>query len=128
MGSLTVSRSSTWIFVTLVLLFALGTKAQTVTTNVAVGGSPVGVAVNPSTNKIYVADYESNDVTVIDGATNTTTSVAAGTNPYAVAVNPATNKIYVANKDNSNVTVIDGASRAITIGAGGGAAGADAVH
>ena len=40
---------------------------------------PCAVAVNPVTNKIYVANYSSNNVTVIDGATNGTTTVAAGT-------------------------------------------------
>ena len=36
------------------------------------------VAVNPVTNKIYVANYGSNNVTVIDGATNATTTVSRG--------------------------------------------------
>ena len=40
------------------------------TARVAPGLSPVAVAVNPVTNKIYVANSNSNDVTVIDGATN----------------------------------------------------------
>ena len=39
------------------------------------------MAVNPVTNKIYVANYGSNNVTVIDGATNATTTVSAGTQP-----------------------------------------------
>jgi len=39
------------------------------------------VAVNPVTNKVYVANNGSNNVTVIDGATNVTTTVAAGTDP-----------------------------------------------
>ena len=33
------------------------------------------MAVNPVTNKIYVANQDSNNVTVIDGATNSTTTV-----------------------------------------------------
>ena len=36
------------------------------------------MAVNPATNKIYVANWTSNNVTVIDGATNATTTVSAG--------------------------------------------------
>ena len=48
------------------------------------------MAVNPVTNKIYVANYGSNNVTVIDGATNGTTTVTAGNGPGAVAVNPVT--------------------------------------
>ena len=89
------------------------------TTTVAAGTHPRAVAVNPVTNKIYVANYGSNNVTVIDGATNATTTVAAGTSPYAVAVNPVTNKIYVANYGSDNVTVIDGATNATTTVAAG---------
>src|ERR1700733_11154965 len=76
-------------------------KAQTVTTTLAVGGGPQAVAVNPVTNKIYVANYLSSSVTVIDGETNATTTVGVGTNPNAVAVNPVTNKIYVPNTGSS---------------------------
>ena len=36
---------------------------------------------NPVTNKIYVANQGSGNVTVIDGATNATTTVAAGLGP-----------------------------------------------
>ena len=53
-----------------------------------------------------MANSGSNNVTVIDGATNTTTTVVAGTDPLAVAVNPVTNKIYVANDVSNDVTVI----------------------
>ena len=67
------------------------------TTTVSAGNSPKAVAVNPVTNKIYVANFGSANVTVIDGATNSTTTVAEPNayEPYTVAVNPVTNKIYV---------------------------------
>ena len=42
---------------------------------------PCAVAVNPVTNKIYVANYGGGNVTVIDGATNSTTTVTVGTGP-----------------------------------------------
>jgi len=70
--------------------------------------------VNPVTNKIYVANVSSNDVTVIDGATNGTTTVAVGSSPFGLAVNPVTNKIYVANHGNDTVTLIDGATNNTT--------------
>jgi len=57
------------------------------------------VAVNPVTNKIYVANFLSKQCTVIDGATNATATVATGTSPFAMAVNPVTNNIYVANQN-----------------------------
>jgi YVTN family beta-propeller protein len=85
---------------------------------------PVGIAVNPTTNKIYVANARSGNVTVIDGATNATTTLTDpnAVFPFAVAVNSATNRIYVANQGNlssyaanpGNVTVIDGATGRIT--------------
>jgi len=72
-------------------------KAQYVTATIAAGFSPEATAVNPVTNKVYIANINGGTVTVIDGATNATSTVAAGTFPVAIAINPATNKIYVAN-------------------------------
>ena len=83
--------------------------ATNLTTAVSAGNSPKAVSVNPVTNKIYVANVGSANVTVIDGATNSTTTVAEPNayEPYTVAVNPVTNKIYVCNWNGNNVTVID---------------------
>jgi len=91
------------------LLFAgASAQGQATTASVNVGTLPYAAALNPATNKIYVANSGTNNVTVIDGATNKTLTVSAGTDPIAVAVNPITNKIYVANQGSNNVTVIDG--------------------
>ena len=58
--------------------------ATNTTTTVAAGTvRPYAVAVNPVTNKIYVANGGSGNVTVIDGATNTTTTV---TDPNGMAL------------------------------------------
>src|SRR5664280_2974740 len=95
------------------------------TTTVDVGVSPIFAAVDPVTNKIYVANYCGNDVncqsfgtaTVIDGATNNTMTVNVGAfGPFGVAVNAVTNKVYVVNVCGNDpncaspgtVTVIDG--------------------
>ena len=51
--------------------------ATNLTTSVSVGASPQAIAVNPVTNKIYVAN-SGGTVTVIDGATDTISSVRAG--------------------------------------------------
>jgi YVTN family beta-propeller protein len=76
--------------------------------------------VNPLTNMIYVANNNSNDVTVIDGNTNNgLTVIPAGNKPCAITVNEATNKIYVTNDMSGTVTVIDGATNiATTVHAG----------
>jgi YVTN family beta-propeller protein len=96
--------------------------ADNSTATVDTGILPWAVAVNPVTNKIYVANRDNGTVTVIDGATDSTTTVSVGTGPDAVAVNPVTNKIYVANSNDGNngtVTVIDGADNSTaTVNAG----------
>ncbi|HEX4486251.1 MAG TPA: choice-of-anchor D domain-containing protein, partial [Terriglobales bacterium] len=79
---------------------------------VAVGTDPEDIAVNLVTNRIYVVNSASNNVTVIDGDTNTTIGmpIATGTTPRGVAVNPVTNRIYVSNNGSGSVTIIDGAT------------------
>src|SRR2546426_6193475 len=112
-------RFSFLLTVFLFILPAISAQGQTVTTTVAVGTEPIGTAVNPVTNKIYVANFQSGNVTVIDGATNSTSTVTAGINPLAVAMNPVTNKVYVSNAGTTSVTEIDGASNStstVTVG------------
>ena len=103
-------------------------RAQNVNTTVAAGNFPCAVAVNPLTNRIYVAnlghdtddqDTGNSTVTVIDGATNATTTIPVGNSPISVAVNSVTNKIFVPNQGSNNVSVIDGATNATTTVAAG---------
>ena len=65
----------------LLIISTPSVQAQTATATITAGTAPYTVAVNPITNKIYVANQTSDDVTVIDGATNATTTVAAGNGP-----------------------------------------------
>jgi YVTN family beta-propeller protein len=99
----------------IVPMIAQPVSAQTVVATVTVGSFPFGVAVNSSTNRIYVTNAMSNNVSVIDGATNTVVAtVPVGNSPYQVDVNPSTNRIYVANSVSNNVSVIDGATNTVT--------------
>ena len=62
----------------------IDTASNTVTATVAVGASPIGVAVNPTGTRVYVANNLSATVSVIDTTSNTVTvSVAVGNNPSA---------------------------------------------
>ena len=87
--------------------------AQTLIADVPAGTSPVALAVNPATNKIFAVNQLSNNMTVLDGLTYGTVTVNVGLYPSAVAVNPFTNKVYVANRDDNTLTVIDGISTTI---------------
>jgi YVTN family beta-propeller protein len=85
------------------------------TKTVSVGTQPAGIAVNPVTNKIYVANYGSANVSVINGSTYAVEAIVnVGTNPTQVAANPVTNKIYVSNYGGKSVTMINGNDNSTT--------------
>ena len=100
----------------LLMLVPGASSAPSVVTTITVGDNPWGVGVNPATNTVYVSNWYDNDVSVIDGATNTVTdTVNVGTSGAAgVAVNPATNTVYVLNSGDSDMYVIDGATNTVT--------------
>nr|WP_308161960.1 hypothetical protein [Bacillus sp. ISL-75] len=63
---------------------------------------------------MYVSNAGSNDVSVINGVTNTViTTIAVGTIPLGVGVNTSTNLIYVANTVSNDVSVISGATNTV---------------
>ena len=73
-----------------------------------VGNGPYGVAVNPDGTKVYVADEESNTVSVITTTTNKVMAmVNVGSVPRGVAVSPDGTKVYMVNEGSNNVSVID---------------------
>jgi RNA polymerase sigma factor (sigma-70 family) len=88
--------------------------APEVIATIPVGMCPTSVGVNPETNRIYVTNYDSNDVSVIDGATNSViATIPVGTYPWGLGLNPMTNRVYVSSEDDDNVSVIDGATNTV---------------
>jgi YVTN family beta-propeller protein len=91
-----------------------GAATLAVTASIGVGNYPFGVAVNPTTNLVYVTGAGDNSVSVINGVTNTVTASIAVGSPRGIAVNPTTNLIYVVNESANSVSVINGATNAVT--------------
>lgn len=112
------------VVLALPLLPALPAGAEKVTKVIPDQGSPSAIAVNEVTNKVYVLHlFGDDDVTVLDGKTNTVTTVddPGGSGSAAVAVNPTTNKVYVVNQFSHNVSVLNGTTNAVitTVAVGG---------
>jgi YVTN family beta-propeller protein len=88
--------------------------------SIPVGTVPLQVGLNVKTNRIYVANLNSNNVSVIDGNTDTViATVSVGNSPVDVGVNSVTNMIYVPNSGDNTVSVIDGASNTVVATIGG---------
>ena len=80
--------------------------------NVAVGARPLGVGIDTNTHRGFVANYNSNTVSVLDVDKTSVTfgqllaTVAGVSHPVGVGVNPVTHRVYV-TEDGGNVKVID---------------------
>ena len=81
----------------------------TVIATISVGQYPSFVAANATTNRIYVASNGSEDVSVIDGATDTLKDTVDIPAPFGVAVNAAANRVYVA-EHTGKLAEIDGST------------------
>ena len=82
---------------------------------VPVGQTPVGLTVSPDGSHVYVPDYGSGDVSVIDTATETlVATVPVGANPHSAAVSPDGSTVYVTDAGSGTVSVISTATETLT--------------
>jgi len=100
---------------------SLSGLAQQVIATIPVGVGPVGGAVDPGTNQIYVINNTDGTAMDIDGFTNTVKyTVNVGPSPQDGDVNRVTQKGYISNRGSNSVTVIDltsGNPTTVTVGA-----------
>ncbi len=88
------------------LATASSASAMTVSATIAVGSTPVDVAVNPSGTHAYVANYSSNSVSVIDTAGKVVSTTISGiTTPMSIALSAT--GIGVVPRTPNQVSVID---------------------
>ena len=91
-----------------------GTDVYTKATDIVVGTNPIGIAYNPTNQKLYVANSFGGSVSVIAASSNTVTSTIALTGatptPVGVAVDATGNKVYVTDNKNNSVSIIDGSN------------------
>ena len=62
---------------------AAAATTYAVTATIGLGTNPTSVGVDPSTHRVYVANILSNNVSVIDGTTNTVTATISVGEPEA---------------------------------------------
>lgn len=75
---------------------------------ITVGSEPNSAGFNPTGTQVYVTNRSSNNVSVIDPASDTVIStIAVGTQPHGVAFNADGSKAYIANRSSATLSVID---------------------
>lgn len=75
---------------------------------------PSAVAINPLTERVYITSRDTDQLLVLDGATQALlAAIPVGEEPFGVAVNPATNRVYVAGFGDGRLSVIDGAANQV---------------
>jgi YVTN family beta-propeller protein len=84
-------------------------------TIIAVGGEPHGLTLDAGANRLYVANYADDTISIIDTSSNSVvdTLTDAGGTPNGVAYDPINDRLYVTNRMSNTVTVIDLASRQV---------------
>ena len=83
---------------------------QTLETTTLAGTYGGYIAINSSTNKIYLTQWLPGKLIIVDGATYSTTQISMGDYSTFVSVNPDTNQIFVAGE--GTLTAVDGATLA----------------
>ncbi|WP_430911590.1 YncE family protein [Methylobacterium sp. sgz302541] len=88
----------------------LSAGSGTVTGSVAVGREPAALVLD-ARGRLYAADRESRQVSVVDTATMTRiATVPVGEAPFALALSPAQDRLYVANVRSGDLSVLDTAT------------------
>ena len=96
------------------LLLATTAIGQWLETRVWVDSFPSALCYNSRDNKLYCANYVTNTVTVVDGASNEILcALPSGQHPLALTYNSIDNKVYCANEGEASITVFDGASDSV---------------
>jgi YVTN family beta-propeller protein len=94
----------------------IDTETRTVRGSVKVGDHPCALALSPDGTQLYVANANSDTVSVIDTRTDGVVqtislqpypNAPAGSAPNALAVSPDGKTLYVANAGNNDVAVVD---------------------
>ena len=93
------------------ILFQLDGETNNITNKITVGKQPTGLTIDitEGSNKLYVANHDSNSISVIDTRSNQVINniASVGDSPVGIAINSISNKLYVSNIASNTVSVID---------------------
>jgi YVTN family beta-propeller protein len=77
---------------------------------ISVGASPSGMAFDQNNSEVYVADSGSNQLSIIDGATNSllrNVALGAGSSPWGVTYDSSNSFVYITEPNTNSISVLD---------------------
>jgi serine/threonine-protein kinase len=81
---------------------------------IKVGDQPYGMAISTDGRRLYVPNFGSDDLSVVDITTETVlATVPVGDAPVGIVVGPDGTRLYVTNLDGGTVSVVDTASNTV---------------
>lgn len=84
-------------------------------TDVAVGVAPSGLALHQRLNRIFVANFLSNEVSVVDaGSRSVIATIPVGKKPDAMAIDEAADLVFVIDAESHDVAAIDAVTYEVT--------------
>lgn len=92
-----------------------GKIENSVSSTMSVGTNPNFSEYNYLNNKLYVANYGSDYITILDPLSNITLgTVSVGTNPSQIAFDSINNRMYVTNRGSNTISIIDSSTDSVT--------------
>ena len=89
--------------------------------NISVGTSPKDAAFDNLNGYVYVTNYGSNSVSIINGTTNTVIkNISVGTSPKDAAFDNLNGYVYVTNSGSNSVSIINGTTNTVIKNISGG--------
>ena len=89
-------------------------RGQSTTATVTVGGSPTGLAYDPSRGEVFVANSANDSVSVISDTNDSVVStVQVGQDPLGLVYDPSTSQVFVANHLGNSISVISDSKDAV---------------
>jgi YVTN family beta-propeller protein len=88
------------------LNMAYACLAGTKTAILPVLDKPFSLALNPTTNKVYIGHFVGEAITIIDGLTNRVDTMHVGARPLYLCSNPVNNEVYVACLSDSSLVIV----------------------
>ena len=94
------------------LVHVVDPEKRAVTAAVATGRAPTAIAFLREPSRVFVANFDDDTVTVIDGATLETDTIPVGDGPLALAAHRSGGSLYVVNHLDATLSIIENGSAA----------------